>query len=233
MYIFFDVVWNVKLGLESRIEVWRAKILFFHWSVILFHPTRASMKKQMLTQNWWCQNILFSIYMESKDFLLEYIEYGYWTSTKVTRSAVTRVFFQEVYKLLFLNYSFVVCLHFIDAVRGNSKTRNASETDVSAAIKGWLKNAKKRSSSQQSVDSDGDDTPHESDKQNQVAKNAKKRLLSQQSVDSDGDDSPHESDKQNQVATRIESDQIGLLMRSCQRMSDLEWKTYFFWWWWW
>ena len=108
----------------------------------------------------------------------------------MTRSAVTRVFFQEVYKLLFLNYSFVVCLHFIDAVRGNSKTGSASEADVSAAIKGWLKNAKKRSSSQQSVDSDGDDTPHE-------------------------------SDKQNQVATRIESDQIGLLMRSCQRMSDL------------
>ena len=76
-------------------------------------------------------------------------------------------------------------------MRGNSKTGSASEADVSAAIKGWLKNVKKRSSSQQSVDSDGDDTPHE-------------------------------SDKQNQVATRIESDQIGLLMRSCQRMSDLE-----------
>ena len=146
---------------------------------------------------------------------------------KSDKKCSDKSFFSKRYKLLFLNYSFVVCLHFIDAVRGNSKTGSASEADVSAAIKGWLKNVKKRSSSQQSVDSDGDDTPHESDKQNQVAKNAKKRLLSQQSVDSDGDDTPHESDKQNQVATRIESDQIGLLMRSCQRMSDLEWKKYF------
>ena len=84
-------------------------------------------------------------------------------------------------------------------MHGNSKTRHASETDVSTAIKGWLKNATKRSSSQQSVDSDGDDKLHEGEKQNPVT------------TQSESDNESHHSD-----------DQIALLMRSCERISSLE-----------